>query len=110
MATKTKIQIIKRCIKITIALVVLFVLVFLGFFVKPTHTFENSDMTHWLTLPETQQTATLNRVVPNYEYPELLTKCVTKIAQLPDSDKMNIRDAIVICYNGIKANAAINEK
>ena len=103
MAAKTKIQIIKRCAKITIAIGVLAILVFLGFFVKYNYTFENADMTKWLKMSESQRISTLNRVVPNYENQELLIQCVTKIAQLPDSDKMDIRDAIALCYNGIKA-------
>ena len=105
MAKKTKFQIIKRICKIFIAIVVLGLLIVLGFFVKHNHTFEKSDMSKWLTLSEKQRVTTMNRVVESPENPELLIKCVTKIAQLPDSDKMEIRDAIAICYDGIKANS-----
>ena len=101
----TKIRIIKRIIKITVATVVLVALVFLGFFVKYNYTFENANMEKWLGLSESQRIATINRVIPNPDNRELLVQCVTKIAELPDSDKMDIRDAISICYNGIKANS-----
>ena len=84
---------------------VLIALVFLGFFVKYNHTFENANMGKWLTLSESQRVATINRVVSNPSDQELLLQCVTKIAELPDSDKMDIRDAISICYNGIMANS-----
>lgn len=110
MIQKTRIRIVKRALKITIALGVLTVLVFLGFFVKYNHTFENSNMTKWLDLSEKQRVATLQRVVPEYENQELLMQCVTKIAHLPDSDKMDIRDAISLCYNGIKTNSGGDEK
>ncbi len=110
MTQKTRIRIVKRALKITIALGVLTVLVFLGFFVKYNHTFENSNMTKWLDLSEKQRVATLQRVVPEYENQELLMQCVTKIAHLPDSDKMDIRAAISLCYNGIKTNSGGDEK
>ena len=99
-----KIKIIKRIVKISVATAVCVVLITLGFFVKHNYTFENSNMLKWLELTKQQQIDTLNRVVSDYESPELLLQCVTKIAQIPDSEKMEIRDAIVICYNGIKIN------
>ena len=110
MSKTTKIKLIKRILKVSIAGAVLVVLIVLGFFVKNTRTFENTDMKKWLALTENQQIATLHRVVTNYDNETLLIKCVTKIAQLPDSDKMDIRDAIVICYNGIKINSVEYEK
>lgn len=110
MSKTTKIKLIKRILKVSIAGAVLVVLIVLGFFVKNTRTFENADMKKWLALTESQQIATLNRVVANFDNQTLLIKCVTKIAKLPDSDKMDIRDAIVICYNGIKINSVEYEK
>ena len=104
MAKKKKIKIIKRVIKVSLALGVVVVLIILGFFVKHHYTFENSNMSKWPELTLQQQTETLNRVVPAHEDSELLLQCVSKIAQIPDSEKMDIRDAIVICYNGIKIN------
>ena len=104
MPKKTKIKIIKRIIKISIAIAVAVILVFLGFFVKYNYTFENASMEKWRNLTTEQQINTLNRVVSDYDNEELLLQCVTKISQIPDSQKMDIRDAIVICYNGIKIN------
>lgn len=111
MAKKTKLRIIKRLIKITIAICVLIALVFLGFFVKYNYTFENSDMSKWLTLSENQRFSTLRRVIPDHDIDQnLLIQCVTKIAELPDSDKMDIRDAIALCYSGIKTNTNTNNE
>ena len=87
MVTKTKIQIVKRMIKVAIAISVLVTLVFLGFFVKHNHTFEKSYTTKWLKLSEKQRVLTLERIVSDSSNQELLIQCVTKIAQLPDSDK-----------------------
>jgi len=109
MSKESKIRLIKRILKVSIATVVLLVLVILGFFVNYTYTFENSDMKKWLELTDEQRTKTVKRVIPKLEDDALLIQCVTKIAELPDSEKMDIRDAVALCYNGIKINS-INEK
>ena len=107
---RTKLQKIKYIIKITIVCVLLFLFVALGFCVKHTYTFENSSLKKWQFLSEQHRIATLNRIVPNAQDSELLIQCVSKIAQLPDSETMDIRDATVLCYNGIKLNSVSDEK
>lgn len=105
MTKNTKIQKIKLFVKVSIIVAVLTVFIVLGLFVRPVSTFENSHMKKWLVLDNQQRISTLNRVVKNVDNQELLFKCVDKIAQLPDSNEMLIRDAIVLCYSGIQMNA-----
>ena len=109
MTQQTKIQQIKLVIKISIVICVLCVFVVLGFFVKPVRTFESSHMKKWLSLSEQDRITTVQRVVPNAENQDLLINCITKIAELPDSNKMVIHDATVLCYNGIKLNTKTDE-
>ena len=110
MTQRTKIQQIKRIIKILIVLIVCCIFVVFGFFVKPIRTFENSNMKRWGTLAEQDRIMTIQRVVPNAESQDLLLECITKISALPNSNEMLIRDATVLCYNGIKFNKAIAEE
>ena len=110
MTKKTKLQLIKRFIKISIIVCVLSTFVILGFFVKPTHTFENSSMKKWAKLTKKQQVETIEHVVKDSENQDLLLECVSKIAELPKSGEMQIRDATVLCYNGIKLNSETDEK
>ncbi len=110
MTKKTKIQLIKRFIKISIIVFVLFTFIVLGFFVKPTHTFENASMKKWAKLTKKQQIETIEHVVKNIQNQDLLLDCVSKIASLPKSSEMQIRDATVLCYNGIKLNSESDEK
>jgi len=105
MIQQYKIQQIKLFIKVSIIVFILGLFIVLGFFVKPIKTFEKSNMKKWLTLSEQEQITTVQRVVPNAEQQDLLISCVTKIAELPDSNKMIIHDAVVLCYNGIKLNS-----
>lgn len=104
MTRQTKIQKIKLFIKASIIIGVLSVLIVLGIFVRPGVSFESAHMKKWLNLNEQQRILTINRVIKDTPDQELLVKCVNKIAGLPDSDDMLIRDAIVICNSGIQAN------
>ncbi|MBR6010135.1 MAG: hypothetical protein IKP35_01795 [Alphaproteobacteria bacterium] len=108
MTQRTKIQKIKLFIKISIVFVVCTIFVVLGFFVKPIRTFENSHMKKWTMLAEQDRLMTIQRVIPNAEDQDLLMNCITKISNLPNSNEMIIRDAVVLCYNGIKFNKSIN--
>lgn len=109
MIQKTKIQQIKLFVKISLVVCVLGIFLVLGFFVKPIRTFEKSHMNKWLTLSEQERITTVQRIVPNTESQDLLIDCVSKIATLPDSNKMIIHDAVVICYNGIKLSSEKDE-
>lgn len=100
----TRTRKIKRFIKVSVALAIIVLAVILGFFVKHSHTFENNNMQKWLEITDTQRITTLEKIVKEPENQDLIVSCVTKIAQLPDSNEMIIRDAISLCYNGIKLN------
>lgn len=105
-----RIRKIKRFIKISVASGILILAIVLGFFVENSQTFEKSNMNKWSKISETQRISTVNRVVKKPENQDLLLACVDKIAQLPDASEMMIRDAISLCYNGIKLNENTNDK
>ena len=110
MTYRTKIQKIKLFIKISIIVVVMATFVVLGFFIKPDQYFENSNMKKWSLLSDAQKINTLNNILKDDSNQELLIQCIDKIATLPDSGEMQIRDATALCYNGIQLNSEINEK
>ena len=102
---KTKFQKIKRFIKISVASGLLVLFVFLGFFVKYKHSFENSNMGKWGVLSDVQRIETLQKIIPNIENQDLLLACMNKIASLPESSNMIIQSAASLCHNGIKLNS-----
>lgn len=107
----TKIQKIKLFIKISIVVFVIAVFVILGIFVRPHGTFEDSHMKKWLTLSNETRVSVLKNILKDIDVDQdLLLKCVTKIAELPESDTMVIRDAVSICYNSIKMNNVGNSE
>ena len=99
-----KLQRIKLFIKIPIVVAVLAAFIVLGFFVKSTYTSENANMKKWSGLSAEERALTIHKVVESSENDELLIECVTKISELENSSDMIIRDAISLCYNGIKLN------
>ena len=103
---KTKFQKIKRFIKISVASGLLVLFVFLGFFVKHKHSFENSNMGKWVSLSDSQRIETLQKIIPNIENQDLLLACMNKIATLPESSNMIIQSAASLCHNGIKLSSA----
>lgn len=108
---KTKIQQIKRVIKITVASGLLLLFVILGFFVQYTNkTYENANMKNWKKLTDSQKITTLNYIVKNNPDSELMLSCMNKISTLPDANEMMVRDAAALCYNGIKLNIEPDEK
>ncbi len=102
---QTKIQKIKNFIKISVASGLVILFVFLLFFVKHKHSFENSNMGKWAILSETQRVETLQKIIPNIENQDLLLACMNKIATLPESSNMIIQSAASLCHNGIKLNS-----
>ncbi len=98
------IQQIKLFIKASIIIAVLAIFIVLGIFVRPTSSFENARMGKWTTMNDMQRQTAIGRIVKDFDGDEILVKCVDKIAQLPDSNEMLIRDAIVLCHGGIQMN------
>ena len=110
MTKQTNLQIFKLFIKSAIIITVLGIFIALGVFIRTPHTFENSHMKKWLALSEFQRIETVENIIKDDTNQELLIKCVTKIANLPHSNEMLIRDAAFICYKGIQINSAKNEE
>lgn len=103
---KTKFQQIKNVIKISVASGLLVLFIVLGFFVKHKRSFENSNMSKWATLSDTQRVEILQKIIPIIENQDLLLACMNKIATLPESSNMIIQSAASLCHNGIKLNSA----
>ncbi len=109
MTKKKRLQQIKLLIKASIIIGVLFVFIVLGLFVRPNRTFENVNMKKWLNLTSEQRALTIEHIIKDVQDKELLIKCLDKIAELPNSNEMLIKDATVICYSGIQMNASKDE-
>ncbi len=110
MTKKNKIQKIKNFIKVSVASILMISFIVLTFFVKHTHTFENSNMKKWAALTDTQRISTIVRIIPDFTPDDLFMACMNKISALPESGNMMIQSAAALCYNGIKLNTVPEEQ
>ena len=65
---------------------------------------ENGNLKRWRTADLARRTAAAQLLSASNETIELLVQCVDKMATLPDSSDMAVRDAVALCYTGIQVN------
>ena len=79
------------------------VVVVLSFAVQ-TGDLENGDLRQWRSADLTRRTTAAQILSASDENLDLLVQCVDKIATLPESGEMAVRDAVSLCYTGIQVN------
>lgn len=95
---------IKRFLKFFIGVAVLIFVVCAFFFSMRSGDLENANLRKWRSADLERRTAAAQILVASDDNLELLVQCVDKIATLPESGEMAVRDAIALCYTGIQVN------
>jgi hypothetical protein len=106
-------KILKRYLKFAIGTAVLLVAVLVFIQTRHTTDLENGQLKDWLNATETRKTAAVRILTASDANLGLLVKCVDKMAMLPNSGEMYVRDAAELCFMGIKlqeATAKTDEK
>lgn len=93
---------IKKYFKIFIgaAVLVLFVVVF--FFLQRGTSLEVGMLKDWRGATVERRIAAAQILTGAEKNIDVLVACVDKMATLPDSNKMLVRDAVALCYTGIQ--------
>jgi len=93
-------KLLKRIIKIIVAIFTVGLIVFLIVYFKNISNFETLSLSKWKKLSEGQKTSIIN----TYDDVDskLLIDCVNTMSDLDGASKMSIKDALSLCYNGIK--------
>jgi hypothetical protein len=93
---------LKKYIKlfIGIAAIILFAVVF--FFLNKAADLESGGMKHWKTASVERRAAAVSILTGTDENSELMVRCLDKIATLPDSADMSVRDAASLCMMGVR--------
>lgn len=94
----------KKHLKFIIGVAVLILFIVTFSFVMKSGDLENSNLRKWRSADLSTRTATAQVLSASDENLELLVQCVDKIASLPDSGEMSVRDAVALCYTGIQVN------
>ena len=95
-------QFIKKYFKILIGIAAL-ILVFVIFAMSQrSGNLEGGTLKNWLAAPLDRRIAAAQILVGSDANSELITQCIDKIASLPDSGEMAIKDAASLCYTGMQ--------
>lgn len=98
---------IKKYFKIFVgaAVLVLFVVVF--FFLQRGTSLEVGMLKDWRGATVERRIAAAQILTGAEKNIDVLVACVDKMATLPDSNKMLVRDAVALCYTGIQLKESL---
>lgn len=100
-------EFIKRYLKFIIGIAVLIFVVVVFFLAQNKDSLEGSNLKTWRAAPLERRTAAAKILMGHEENIDIIVQCVDKIATLPDSGEMAIRDAVSLCYTGMKVKENI---
>lgn len=98
-------KLIKKYLKFIIGIAVLIMAVVVFLLLMQTSDLENGNLKKWRSADLDNRMAAAQILSASDENLELLVKCVDKIASLPESGEMAVRDAMSLCYTGIQLKA-----
>ncbi len=95
---------VKKYLKIFIGVAVLILAIVVFFFAMRTSNLENASLRKWRAADLNRRMAAAQILSASDANLDLLVKCVDKIAALPESGDMMVRDAVTLCNMGIIMN------
>lgn len=95
----------KTFLKIFIGIGVLVLVIIIFSFTIRSTDLETGNLAEWKKAPLERRMAATQVIIASDENLDLLVACVDKIATLPDSTEMTVRDAISLCDTGVKLKA-----
>ncbi len=98
-------KLIKKYLKFIIGIAVLIMAVVVFLLLMQTSDLENGNLKKWRSADLDNRMAAAQILSASDENLELLVKCVDKIASLPESGEMAVRDAMSLCYTGMQLKA-----
>ncbi len=95
-------QFIKKYLKIFIGVAVLILAIVVFFFAQRSGDIEGGTLKNWRSASLERRNAAVKILTATEENCELIVACVDKMATLPDSGEMAVRDAVSLCHTGIQ--------
>ena len=92
----------KKYFKFFIGVSVLILVVIIFFFAQRSDTLETGTLKNWRAATTERRISAAQIMTGASEDIETLVACIDKMATLPDSGEMAVRDAASLCYTGIK--------
>ncbi len=95
-------EIMKTVLKFVLGIAVLLAVFFVFFHTQQSNDLAAGNLKNWASASNDQRAATTRVIVASDEANiDLIVACVNKMATLPDSHEMIVRDAISLCHTGI---------
>lgn len=92
----------KSVLKLVLGIAVLLTVFFVFFHTQRSNDLAVSNLKDWVSASSDQRAATARVIVASDDADiDLIVACVSKMATLPDSHEMVVRDAISLCHTGI---------
>lgn len=93
---------IKKSLKVFIGVVALIMFLVVAYMALNNSALENGSLKKWRAAALNQRVAAVKILTASDENTDLIVACVDKIAALPDSGTMAIRDAVSLCHSGVQ--------
>lgn len=92
---------LKKYLKFFIGVAVLIFVVVVFFLAQRSGDLEGANLKKWRSADVERRITAVKILTASDENSELLVQCVDKIASLPESGEMAVKDAVSLCYTGI---------
>lgn len=93
---------IKKYLKLFLGICALVLVVFLFVQAQKNGDLETKNLRAWQNASIEHRTVAVKILTASEENIDLIVQCVDKIASLPDSAEMTVRDATELCFMGSK--------
>ncbi len=93
---------VKKYFKIFIGVAVLIMVLVVFFFAQRSGTLETGVLKDWRAAALDRRVAAAQILTGADKNVDLLVACVDKMATLPESGEMAVRDAMSLCHTGVK--------
>lgn len=93
---------LKTHFKLAVGIAVIILVAVTFFFLNKSSNLENGNLRHWAASSAERRVAAVKILTGSEEHTELMAACMNKMASLPDSAEMPVRDAASLCFTGIQ--------
>lgn len=97
----------KNYFKIFIGVAVLILVIVVFFFAQRSDTLETGTLKNWRAATIERRISAVQIMTGATENIDILVACIDKMATLPDSGEMAVRDAASLCHTGIKVKPSL---
>ena len=93
---------LKKYLKFVLGIAAILLVIFLFIQSQKNSDLESRNLNAWRNASVDNRIAAVKILIATEDNVDLIVQCVDKIASLPDSSEMTVRDATELCFMGTK--------